>query len=63
MPQRSPKRFVLAYEPEYAAHRDDDNVRRVTKLHLRLREPVLGPPMAPELAEPEELSVESDPQT
>jgi len=47
MEQRPRKRFVLPYEPEYTAHRRDDNVRRVTRLHLNLRESPSIVPRAP----------------
>jgi hypothetical protein len=53
MPDRS-KHFVLPYEPDYAAHRTDDQTRRVTKLHLKAREPVPGPSLMPELADVDE---------
>lgn len=39
--------FVLPYEPEYTAHRDDERACRVTKLHLKAREYVQGPAIAP----------------
>ena len=45
------KHFVLPYEPGYTAHRTDDQTRRVTELHLKAREPVIGPPLAPDGAE------------
>jgi hypothetical protein len=48
MPQRLGKHFVLPYEPEYAAHRRDDRVGRVIRLHLNLRE---SPSLAPEAPE------------
>lgn len=50
MPDHS-KHFVLPYEPDYTAHRTDAGVRRVVELHLKARGLVLGPPLAPELAE------------
>lgn len=46
-----PKRFVLPYEPDYTAHRSEKQASRVTRLHLKAREKVQGPPIAPELAE------------
>lgn len=48
------KHFVLPYEPDYTAHRTDEHARRVTELHLKAREPVTGPPLAPELDELED---------
>ncbi len=44
------KRFVLPYEPEYTAHRDDERACRVTQLHLKAREQAV-PALMPELAE------------
>ena len=54
MPDPS-KHFVLPYEPNYTAHRTDDHARRVTELHLKAREPLHGPSLAPELPEQGEL--------
>ena len=59
MPNRS-KRFVLPYEPEYAAHRNDEQISRVTKLHLKAREYVRGPAIAPELADMEDADPAHD---
>jgi hypothetical protein len=50
MPDHS-KQFVLPYEAAYTAHRTDAGIRRVTELHLKARELVSGPPLAPELIE------------
>jgi hypothetical protein len=44
------KRFVLPYEPEYTAHRDDERACRVTQLHRKAREQA-GPAIVPELDE------------
>lgn len=54
------RHFVLPYEPEYTAHRTDDQARRVTELHLKAREPVAGPPLAPELDELDESDTAHD---
>jgi hypothetical protein len=59
MPNRS-KRFVLPYEPEYTAHRNDEQISRVTKLHLKAREYVQGPAIAPELADMEDADPAHD---
>lgn len=48
MQRRSRKPFALPYEPEYTAHRRDDHVRRVTRLHLNLRESVVAPSIVPQ---------------
>jgi hypothetical protein len=48
MHNRSRKHFALPYEPEYTAHRSDDHVRRVTRLHLNLRESVVAPSIVPQ---------------
>jgi hypothetical protein len=48
MPMRI-RRFVLPYEPEYTAHRNDARISRITELHRKLRDRVLSPPIAPEL--------------
>lgn len=51
MHRRVRKQFTLPYEPEYTAHRRDEHVRRVTRLHLNLRESVAAPSIVPQ--EPE----------
>jgi len=50
MPDRS-KQFILPYEPDYTAHRTDEQTRRITELHLKARDPVPGPSLAPDLGE------------
>ncbi len=52
--------FVLPYEPEYTAHRDDERACRVTKLHLKAREYVQGPAIAPELLDIEDADPAHD---
>ncbi len=47
MDRRARKPFALPYEPEYTAHRRDEHVRRVTRLHLNLRESVVAPSIVP----------------
>lgn len=59
MPDRS-KHFVLPYEADYTAHRTDDHARRVTELHLKAREPLLGPSLVPELADLDQANKTSD---
>lgn len=49
--QNRSRRFVLPYEPDYTAHRNDKRARRVTKLHRKVRKQVLAPAIAPELSE------------
>jgi hypothetical protein len=45
------KRFVLPYESEYTAHRDDERTSQVTRLRLKAREYVRGPAIMPDLAD------------
>jgi hypothetical protein len=59
MPVRTHKHFILPYEPEYIAHRSDERVSRVTRLHLNVRNLASGPSIAPEL-EDEHRSYSAD---
>lgn len=41
------RRFVLPYEPEYAAHRTDRRIERAMQLHRLARRHVMSPSLVP----------------
>lgn len=59
VPNRS-KRFVLPYEPDYTAHRNNERASRVAQLHLKAREQVLAPAIAPKLSDLNDQELEGE---
>jgi hypothetical protein len=55
---RPSKRFVLPYESEYTAHRNDERASRMMWLRRKAREHVKGPAIMPDLADVDHLDAQ-----